>query len=119
MTELLGVAWMALPFTDYDGYFHLQTKQSASENDQASLYWQSDSQGGLNSAFLRPASDNAKHQLWKLVPSDRNGYFYLTTLEAQGGVPNGPITHFGKSDDKLWKMVPAGEDYYYLQTSQS
>jgi hypothetical protein len=119
MTELLGVAWMALPFTDYDGYFHLQTKQSASENDQASLYWQSDSQGGLNSAFLRPASDNAKHQLWKLVPSDRNGYFYLTTLEAQGGVPNGPITHFGKSDDKLWKMVPAAEDYYYLQTSQS
>jgi hypothetical protein len=116
---LLGVAWMALPFTDYDGYFHLQTKHSANENDQTSLYWRSDNPGGIDSASQIPVSDNAKHQLWKLVPSDRNGYFYLTTLEAQGGHPNGPIKRFGQGDDNLWKMIPAGEDYYYLQTSQS
>jgi hypothetical protein len=117
---LLGVAWMALPFTDYDGYFHLQTKHAANKDDQESLYWRTiDDPAGFSSAIQRPVSDNAKHQLWKLVPSDRKGYFYLTTLEAQGGHPDGPIKRFGQRDDNLWKLIPAGEDYYYLQTSQS
>jgi hypothetical protein len=117
---LLGVAWMALPFTDYDGYFHLQTKHAANKDDQWSLYWRTiDDPGGFSSAIQRPVSDNAKHQLWKLVPSDRKGYFYLTTLEAQGGHPDGPIKRFGQRDDESWKLIPAGEDYYYLQTSQS
>jgi hypothetical protein len=100
--ELLGVAWMALPFTDYDGYFLLQTKQSATENK--CLEWRS------GSAVLSVAAGKAG-QLWKLFP-DRNGYFNLRSL--QGGEA---AANFGGG--ALWKMVPAGEDYYYLETKGS
>jgi len=108
-----GLAWMALPLTDYDGYFLLQTKQSGAENKCL--------ERRVNRVVLTAPSDSSTGQLWKLVPSVGNssdysgpakeGYFYLETrLEARAA-------DFGGG--KLWKMVPAGDDYYYLQTSKS
>jgi hypothetical protein len=101
-TKRLGLAWMALPLTDYDGYFLLQTKKSATENQCLEAF--------ANRGQFKTVS-NVPGQLWKLVPSDQHGYFQLESLS---GVD---AASFNKG--KLWKMVPAGEDYYYLQTELS
>jgi hypothetical protein len=106
-TKRLGVAWMVLPLTDYDGYFLLQTKKSAGE---AKSCLQRASSGGILESLDKKVGSN-DNQLWTLVASEqKKGYFYLKTKG------NGTPADFG--GDTLWKLVLAAEDYYYLETDK-
>ncbi len=116
----LGIAWMALPLTDYDGYFLLQSKTSG-DQDKADeeadpprethpLYLQRGSSFGVVNGIDKGASPNG-YQLWMLVPGGKNGYFYLATL-----ADNTPFDFGG--DNTLWKLVPSVEDYYFLESGK-
>ena len=125
--ELLGNAWMALPLTDYRGYFQLQTK--AMEEADRCLEGNRPAPG----AALRGASFMAPHedvsgQMWKLVPA-KDGYFRLQTLFTEkdelclAGPKTDPeaermgaafLAKSADSDAQLWKLAPAGDGYYRL-----
>jgi hypothetical protein len=110
---LLGVAWMALPFTDYDGYFLLQNKKSddgVKEHGEKPLYLQRGSSGGVYEGLDEKIGPNI-NQLWTLVPSTQEGYFYLKTKG------NDTPADFG--GDTLWKLVPTAGEYYYLESNES
>jgi hypothetical protein len=110
-TKRVGLAWMALPLTDHDGYFLLKSKESfdPQKPDKQTLCVQRASTGGV----LKPVDEKPgpnDNQLWTLVPSNQKGYFVLKTKG------NDTPADFG--DGTAWKLVPAVEDYYYLETSK-
>ena len=98
--KLLGNAWMALPFTDFNGYFRLQT------HDSEGRCLERTSNGGRLSTIVEKSND----QLWRIVPSKQKGYFHLEVRNELAPV------NFGGGD--LWKLVPATGEYYYLHTSK-
>jgi hypothetical protein len=76
--ELLGNAWMALPLTDYQGYFQLQTK--GMEAADKGLEGNRPVPGAaLHGAPFMAPRGGASGQMWKLVPV-KDGYFHLQTL---------------------------------------
>jgi hypothetical protein len=111
----LGVAWMALPLTDYDGYFCLQSKTSIAAHE----YLQRGLIGAVHTIFENSVPNNS--QLWKLVPGPEKGYFYLETKNN--------TTPADFDGETLWKLVPTKappdpgldkvsdpEEYYFLES---
>jgi hypothetical protein len=110
--QRVGLAWMALPLTDYDGYFLLQTKKAIAEDGlipRTTCLRRNPGGGGTLDALAKAAQPSDDH-LWSLVPSNQKGYFWLKNRGWD------TPAKFGGGD--LWKLVSAGDDYYYLQTSK-
>jgi hypothetical protein len=131
-TKRLGIAWMALPFTGYDGYFRLQTKQSETENKCLEGNRVAPTSDLHGASFMAPCG-NFTGQTWKLVQHG-DGYFYLETLQLEAenkaleGNQVAPGSDFGGAafmaprgdfTGQLWKLVPARDGYYHLQTMLS
>jgi Ricin-type beta-trefoil lectin domain-like len=125
--ELLGNAWMALPLTDYKGYFQLQTKGMEGA-DKCLEGNRPAPDAALHGASFMAPRGSASGQMWKLV-SVKDGYFHLQTLftEKDGLCLAGPkadpaaermgaafMAKSADSDAQLWKLVPAGDGYYRL-----
>ena len=110
----LGVAWMALPLTDYDGYYRLQHKGFPINNclewfgtniENPLLGWD-DVQGA--------SFNNTDAQLWRLVPNEQGGGFCLVNrLKELQSKSVDPTVEFAGGVKPL-KMIPAVQDYYYI-----
>jgi hypothetical protein len=74
--ELLSSAWMALPLTDYKGYFQLQTKAMEGA-DKCLAGPKADPEAERMGAAFMAKSADSDAQLWKLVPA-ADGYYRLT-----------------------------------------
>ncbi len=125
--ELLGSAWMALPLTDFKGYYHLTTKFV--ENDNLCLEGNKVAQGSsLNGAAFMAKRSMATGELWKFIPLG-NGYYRMTTrfLEQQdlylegnnvaAGASLGGAAFMAKwsnATGQMWKLIPDGKGYYWL-----
>ena len=125
--ELLGNAWMALPFTDYQGYFQLQTKEME-KADRCLEGNRPAKDAALHGASFMAPRQGASGQMWKLVP-DKDGYFRLQTLFTEkdhlclAGPKADPkaeregaafMARSAASAAQLWKLIPAGDGYYRL-----
>lgn len=125
--ELLGNAWMALPITDYQGYFQLQTKEM--EEADRCLEGNRPAPGAaLHGASFMAPRQSVSGQMWKFVPV-KDGYFRLQTLfiEKDDLCLAGPkadpeaermgaafMAKSADSDAQLWKLIPAGDGCYRL-----
>jgi len=140
--ELLGTAWMAMPYTEIapqdEEYFALTTAFVECEK----LFLESNKVApgadlGGASFMKQRASTNTffSGQHWKMVPAG-NGYFALTTafVESEGLFLEGNKVAPGADLDgasfmkqrastntffsgQYWKMVPAGDGYFALTTA--
>ncbi len=127
--ELIGTAWMALPWTAQRGYFELQNKLL--EKDGMCLEGNKPGPGAAaNGAAFMSKSNGATGQLWRLMPSV-SGYFRLQTLfvekenlflegnkMATGSTLGGAAFMSGekKVTGESWKLLPAGNGYFRLTT---
>jgi len=119
--QIMGVAWMALPFSDYKGYHFLQSDL----NPALCL------RGNLGGNAYMDVCGTSSDQYWKLIPSD--AYYKLQnrafepTLCLEGNTGLGAEPHGGASylapcsasTGQLWKITQRAFGKFHWQTVQS
>jgi uncharacterized protein (TIGR03437 family) len=129
--QLMGVAWMAMPFLEYKGYYYLQSQiQSA---NAICLDGNSGGSSPLGGGAYMGACGSSNGQYWTFV-SAGNGYYRLQNLLSQssnqclegntgnsadphGGTPY--MTTCGTSAGQLWTFTETATNRYWLQTQLS
>ena len=114
--EILGTAWMAMPFTTRKGYYRLQT-----ESMESNQCLQGNQSGVVTTETI---SESSLDQLF-FIEDRHDGYVRLEhtnneiTLEGAQVLPGASFggaarMQHGNETGKWWKMISVGEEYYQL-----
>lgn len=116
--ELLGTAWMALPLTNRQGYFQLQTSKMKEQNKMLTA-------GNSNTPAIAVVNSSSDLQLFT-IEMFSDGYFNLKNkgnnknLEGNAEGPSNflagaAFTKEGSATGQKWKLFPAGNGKYLLK----